>query len=235
MYGPIAVVGGAGRLGARVTRRLLEEGARVRVVSRDPQRHADRLPQGAEVHWADVRYADALPEVLAGCSGLVFSVEPGTADSGPDSPETTMYDGVRNVLAAATSQGARPHFVLVSQVYVTRRQHPMNAYGRLLDWRLRGEDAVRASGLPYTVIRPSWLTDDDAAGTRVRLEQNDRGHGWVSRDVVAESCVRALRAPEAVGRTFEIYNEPGPATADWPALFRRLLPDRVLESQSRTS
>ncbi|MFI7011975.1 SDR family oxidoreductase [Streptomyces sp. NPDC050145] len=227
MHSPVAVIGGAGRLGSLVTRRLLDEGVKVRVVSRNPQR--GRLPLGVELHRADVRYADTLTDALRGCSAIVFTVEPGTADSGPDSPETTVHDGVRNALAAAMEQGGRPHFVLISQIFVTRREHPMNAYGRLLDWRLRGEDAVRESGLPYTVMRPSWLTDDRIAGDRVRLEQDDRGDGWVSRSAVAEASVAALRGPAAVGRTFELYNEPGRPPADWDQMFGRLRPDRVLE------
>jgi uncharacterized protein YbjT (DUF2867 family) len=225
MHDRIAVVGGAGRLGTRITRRLMEQGHRVRVVSREPQR--GRLPLGVELHRGDVRYADTLASALRGCAGVVFTVEPGTANSGPDSPETTMYDGVRNVLAAATAEGERPHVVLISQIFVTRREHPMNAYGQLLDWRLRGEDAVRASGLPYTVIRPSWLTDDTFAGARVRLEQDDQGDGWVSRDAVAEAAVNALVTPEARGTTFELYNEPGEAPVDWAPLFRRLVHDRI--------
>ncbi|MEV7419534.1 SDR family oxidoreductase [Streptomyces sp. NPDC089919] len=228
MQGPIAVVGGAGRVGRLITRRLADQGEHVRVVSRNP---GPAQPAGVRAHRADVRYADTLTEPLRGCAAVVFSVEPGTADSGPLSPEATMYDGVRNVLAAAGHGPAGPpRIVLVSQIFVTRREHPMNAYGRLLDWRLRGEEAVRSSGLPYTVVRPGWLTDEALVGDRVRLEQDDRGEGWVSRSAVAEACVRALEAPEAVGRTFELFNEPGQAPADWPALFRRLTPDRVLAS-----
>ncbi|MBC9729182.1 SDR family oxidoreductase [Streptomyces sp. TRM68367] len=225
MQSPIAVIGGAGRTGVIITRRLIEEGHQVRVISRDPERAV--LPLGVERHRADVRYADSLGPALRGCSGIVFTVEPGTADSGPHSPESTVYEGVRNVLAAAADGGQRPHVVLISQIYVTRREHPMNAYGRLLDWRLRGEDEVRASGLPYTVVRPSWLTDGDVAGARVRLEQHDRGNGWVSRKSVAEACVQSLRLPSAGGTTFELYNEPGEESTDWGPLFDRLIPDRV--------
>jgi uncharacterized protein YbjT (DUF2867 family) len=225
MQSPIAVIGGAGRTGVIITRRLLEDGHPVRVISREPERAA--LPPGADRRRADVRYADSLGPALRDCSGIVFAVEPGTADSGPHSPETTVYDGVRNVLAAAADGGQRPHLVLVSQIYVTRREHPMNAYGRLLDWRLRGEDEVRASGLPYTVVRPSWLTDSDNAGSRVRLEQHDRGNGWVSRKSLAEACVQALRLPSAGGTTFELYNEPGQEPTDWAPLFDRLIPDRI--------
>ncbi|MFC7830666.1 SDR family oxidoreductase [Streptomyces sp. NPDC057375] len=225
MHSPIAVIGGAGRTGTIITRRLAEEGHRVRVVSRHPERAL--LPPAVDTHPADVRYAHGLGPALSNCRAIVFTVEPGTADSGPHSPETTVYDGVRNVLAAAADGGQRPHIVLVSQIYVTRREHPMNAYGRLLDWRLRGEDEVRASGLPYTVLRPSWLTDNNAAGARVRLEQHDRGNGWVSRTSVAEACVQSLRLPAATGTTFELYNEPGEEPTDWAPLFGRLVPDRV--------
>lgn len=224
MHGPIAVIGGAGRLGSLVTRRLAEAGERVRVVSRHPERGATP-PPGSELWQADVRYADTLGPALRECAAVVISVEPGTADSGPDSPETTVCSGVRNVLAAAAESALRPRFVLVSQIFVTRREHPMNAYGRLLDWRLRGEDAVRDSGFAYTVVRPGWLTDDGSAGAGVRLEQDDRGDGWVSRASVAEACVRALGSAAAAGRTFEVYNEPGAAPTDWEPLFRRLTPD----------
>ncbi|MFI0241409.1 SDR family oxidoreductase [Streptomyces sp. NPDC016845] len=225
MHSPIAVIGGAGRTGAIITRRLTEEGRNVRVVSREPERTV--LPPGVERRRADVRYADSLGPALRDCSGIVFAVEPGIADSGPHSPGTTVHDGVRNVLAAAADGGLRPHFVLISQIYVTRREHPMNAYGRLLDWRLRGEDEVRGSGLPYTVVRPSWLTDGEDAGARVRLEQHDRGDGWVSRKALAEACVQSLHLPAANGTTFELYNEPGQEPADWAPLFEQLTLDRV--------
>src|SRR4051812_12881699 len=113
MHSPIAVIGGAGRTGAIITRRLTEEGHRVRVISRAPERAV--LPLGVDRRRADVRYADSLGPALRDCSGIVFAVEPGIADSGPDSPETTVHDGVRNVLAAAADGGLRPHIVLVSQ------------------------------------------------------------------------------------------------------------------------
>ena len=228
MNSPIAIVGGAGRVGGLVARRLTEEAARVRVVSRNPRQGPLPPAPGTEVFEADVREAESLRAALRGCIGVVYSVEPGTADSGPESPESTMYEGVRNVIAAATAEGEHPYFVLVSQIFVTRRQHPMNAYGRLLDWRLRGEDAVRESGLPYAVIRPSWLTDEHFAGERIRLEQGDGGQGWVCRADVAEACVHALRNPAAANRTFELYNEPGAVSADWTREFARLAPDRLL-------
>jgi uncharacterized protein YbjT (DUF2867 family) len=176
-----------------------------------------------------VRTGAGLAEALEGARAVVYSVEPGTAQSGADRPETTMYRGILNVLEHCGPHTER--FVLVSQIYVTRSGHPVNQYGRLLDWRLRGEDAVRASGVPYTVVRPSWLTGSPGGG-RVRLEQGDRGDGQISRADAAAACVHALTEPAAAGKTFELYNEPGPARP-WPELFAALAPDAHADPVAR--
>jgi uncharacterized protein YbjT (DUF2867 family) len=219
---PVAVIGGAGRIGRRVALLLLAEGIPVRVLTREPARARRVVPDGVPCYQADVRNPATLAQPLSGCGGVVFSVEPGTAESGPDSPRASMYDGVRHVLDALDE---RPHVVLVSQIYVTRHDHPQNRVGRMLDWRLAGEDLVRGSGRQYTIIRPSWLTERRDGGPGVRLEQGDRGDGRISRDDVAQACVWALRSPEAGGLTFEMYNGVGTTPTDWSALFAALKPD----------
>ena len=57
------------------------------------------------------------------------------------------------------------------------------------------------------------------------MEQGDTGEGRISREDVAEVCVRALAHDEARGKTFEIYNEPGPPPGDWASAFAALSPD----------
>ncbi len=221
MVSPVTVVGGAGRTGRLVAGHLLDEGSEARIVSRRASRATELAAAGARLYDADVRTGAGLAEALEGARAVVYCIEPGTAHSGADSPETTMYRGVQNVLEHCGPHTER--FVLVSQIYVTRPGHSMNQYGRLLDWRLRGEDAVRASGVPYTVVRPSWLTGSPGGG-RVRLEQGDRGDGQIARADVAAACLHALAEPAAAGKTFELYNEPG-AARPWPELFAALAPD----------
>ncbi|GAA3436571.1 SDR family oxidoreductase [Kutzneria kofuensis] len=228
MLSPVTVVGGAGRTGRLVARRLLAAGAEVRVASRSATRGAkDLVADGARAFDVDVRDGSGLEAALAGARAVVYSVEPGTDNSGPNRPETTMYQGVRRVLELCPPDLGR--FVLVSSIYVTHPEHQFNEWGRLLDWRLRGEDAVRASGLPYTVIRPSWLIDRHNRGiAAVRLGQGDQGDGQVSREDVAEACVQAIALPEAAGLTFEMYNKAGAAPDSWSPLFSALVKDDVL-------
>ncbi len=222
---PVTVIGGTGRIGRLVVSSLHHQGAEVRVVSRNARHGSRVLPAGVRVFEGDVREPATITDPLRDAAGVVFSVEPGIASSGPDRPETTMYQGVQNVLRTCLSWPGRPHLVLVSQIYVTRENHPMNRYGRLLDWRLRGEDAIRTSGLPYTILRPSWLTDDPGGEKGIRFEQGDTGDGSVSRADVAETCVQALICPSANGVTCEMYNEDGLPPADWDKQFEMLLKD----------
>lgn len=224
MISPVTVIGGAGRTGRLVAAALLAEGTAVRVASRHASRAKDLIAKGASAYDVDVRDGTGLADAVRGAAAVVYSVEPGTANSGPTRPETTMYLGVRHVLEHCASSLER--FVLLSSIYVTRPEHEFNSWGRLLDWRLRGEDAVRGSGLPYTVIRPAWLTDHKGA-QGIRLEQGDTGDGQISRSDVASACLHALTSPAAAGVTFEMYNEPGKPPADWDSLFSALERDAV--------
>ena len=75
-------------------------------------------------------------------------------------PELVDYGGVKALAEAARSAGAK-QFVLVSSIGVTHPDHPLNhTLDNVLQWKLRGEQAVRATGLPYTIVRPGVLTND---------------------------------------------------------------------------
>ena len=95
-----------------------------------------------------------------------------------------------------------PQFIMVSSAGVTRPGRPglnlaeeppavrMNdQLGGILTWKLRGEDAVRASGIPYTIIRPCALTEE-AGGKALIFEQGDNIKGKVSREDIANYACR---------------------------------------------
>ncbi|MGW4885585.1 SDR family oxidoreductase [Streptomyces murinus] len=232
----IAVIGGTGRVGRIVTRKLLDRGETVRVIGRSTQRARRHLPPRARFFLGDVRDPGSLAVPLRDCSAVVYTVEPGTDTTGPDSPQSTLHSGVLNTLDALLHQDGfgRAQFVLVSQRHVTRPEHPMNAYGRMLDWRLAGENAVRASGLDYTIIRPGWLTDrtELADDGRVHLEQGDRRDGYVALQDVAEACVQALYCPSAKGLTFEMRGGAGNPPGDWEQLFAGLSADESVPARA---
>mmetsp|Transcript_12066 Transcript_12066/g.36771 ORF Transcript_12066/g.36771 Transcript_12066/m.36771 type:complete len:459 (+) Transcript_12066:83-1459(+) len=51
--------------------------------------------------------------------------------------------------------------------------------GRVLEWKLAGEDAIKTSGVPYVIIRPCALTEEPATN-QLQFEQGDKLKGQVS-------------------------------------------------------
>lgn len=206
------MIGGSGRTGGRVTRILAAAGHQVTIASRRPR----AAEPGIEAIALDL--TDPVDDALmTGIDGVVVSVEPPMDPAGADA---VLHRGVAAVAEPAAASGAG--VVLVSQIYVTRaEEHPEMA--GIITARARGEEALRASGASYAIVRPSWLTDAPADG--VRLEQGDTGDGRVSRDTVAGAVAAALVEPAAVCKTFEIFDDPSAPAPDWPTLFTRLTPD----------
>jgi uncharacterized protein YbjT (DUF2867 family) len=130
----------------------------------------------------------------------------------------------------------KPQLVQVSSAGVTRPNRPginlaeeppavrMNdQLGGILTWKLRGEEAIRASNLTYTIIRPCALTEQP--GDKILYaEQGDNLRGQVSRDAIAELCIQALNSASAVNKTFEV-NEQQQGNTNWQELFNNLQPD----------
>ena len=130
----------------------------------------------------------------------------------------------------------KPQFMMISSAGVTRPNRPginleeeppavrMNdQLGGILTWKLRGEDAVRESGIPYTIIRPCALTEE-AGGKALIFDQGDNIRGKVSREDIAELCLQTLEQPKAAHVTFEV-KEGENSSFDWDSLFFRLTKD----------
>lgn len=127
-----------------------------------------------------------------------------------------------------------PQFLMISSAGVTRPGRPglnleeeppavrMNdQLGGILTWKLRGEEAVKESGLTYTIVRPCALTEKP--GDKVLyFEQGDNMRGQVSREAIAELCLRAIASPDACNKTFEVREEENIGKTDWKQLFARL-------------
>lgn len=67
------------------------------------------------------------------------------------------------------------------------------------------EDEVRASGLDWTIVRPSRLTDKPRSGEyRTDAEKNLRRGLSVPRADVADLMLEAAACPEAIGQTVRV-------------------------------
>lgn len=131
-----------------------------------------------------------------------------------------------------------PQFIMISSAGVTRpgrsdldlSQEPpavqMNdQLGGILTWKLAGENSIRESGVPYTIIRPCALTEETTK-ENLYLEQGDTLKGQVSRETIAQLCRELLKKPEAVNKTFEVTKtSETETTATWHQQLSSLKPD----------
>jgi uncharacterized protein YbjT (DUF2867 family) len=140
--------------------------------------------------------------------------------------ESVDYGGVRNVLAALGSRKAR--IALMTSIGVTNRTGDYNRATEAHDWKRRSERLVRASGLPYTIVRPGWFDYNGPNEHRLVLLQGDTrqagnsSDGVIARRQIAEVLIRSLSSNHALRKTFELIATTGPAQDDFDALFASL-------------
>lgn len=219
----VLVVGATGSIGRLVVEEAVREGHEVRALVRDRGK-SSRLPAGAEVIVGDVTRPETLPRAVEGVDAIVLTL--GSDGRGKTGAENVDYGGVRNVLRALGSRKAR--IALMTSIGVTEREGSYNRSTEAHDWKRRSERLVRASGQPYTIVRPGWFDYNAPDQQRIVLLQGDRRHagdssdGVIARRQIAQVLVGSLGSRQAVGKTFELVAEAGPAPRDLDALFAQL-------------
>ncbi len=192
----VLVLGGTGMLGAPVVRRLAADGFAVRVLSRHPDGAREKMAGTAgRVEIVGGNAADRLDvrTAAAGCDVIHVSV------AGPDE-----RPAAEQAARAAVEVGAgRLGYVSGTTVSEAYRWFPM------IEGKLAGEQAVVASGVPWTIFRPSWPFEQlprFARGGRPFLlgELSPRWH-WFAADDMARMVSAAYARSEAAGRRFVIH------------------------------
>ncbi|MEU7892801.1 NmrA/HSCARG family protein [Nonomuraea sp. NPDC049152] len=142
----VLVTGATGKQGGATAHRLLADGWRVRALVRDPSAAGARQLEaaGAELVKGDMGDRAALEAAAEGAYG-VFSVQPTAGSTDFDHEEVRL--GV-NVTDAAREAGVK-HLVYTSVGALHRP--PL-----VTQWapKLEIERHIRASGVPYTILRP---------------------------------------------------------------------------------
>jgi uncharacterized protein YbjT (DUF2867 family) len=190
-------------------------------------RRAGDLPTLAECIVGDLTKPATLVAAVEGIDAIVFTH--GGDSGGKAAAEQVDYGGVRNVLRALGGRTAR--IALMTAIGVTDRTGAFNRATQIHDWKRRGERLVRASGLPYTIVRPGWFDLQTADQHRLEFLQGDTRHagdpsdGVISRRQIAQVLVASLTSDAALRKTFELVAEPGAAPKDLEPLFAALQAD----------
>ena len=192
----IVVAGGTGTLGTRLIPALAEAGHAVRVLTRDPARGAHLAVPGVQVVLGDVRDPASVAAALDGADTVISAVH-GFAGPGHVSPASVDRAGNAHLIGAASRTGAA--FILISVVGAAP-SHPIGLFRA----KHAAEQALRASGLPWTIVRATafmetWATIMSRmlqdSGKILVFGRGDNPINFVSATDVAALIGRAVADP----------------------------------------
>jgi uncharacterized protein YbjT (DUF2867 family) len=204
----VLVIGGHGKVGLRLLRLLTAEGHRGRGVIRNPEQAGDLEAAGAQAVLCDLERGDDLRPHLGGADAIVFAAGAGPG-SGPERKRTVDYGAAVTSMQVAGDLGVA-RFVIVSSIGthdVAGAAAPMRPY---LQAKRDADDALKRSGLDWTIVKPGHLTDAPGSG-RVQVSRSFGGRAEVPRDDVALVLLECLRAPNTIGVEFELFQGDVPA------------------------
>lgn len=223
----VLVAGATGGTGQEVVDQALAKGFRVRALVRDQTKARTLFGDRVQYVTGDVREPRSLRRAVKGVDQVICALGSNVQRDPENSPERVDYAGVKALAEAANAAGVS-QFILVSSMGVTHPEHQLNAMlDNILEWKLKGEDAVRATGINYTIVRPGALTNEPGGQRGVRIMQGDprNGEGSISRSDVAAVLVSAIGRSDLYFKTFEIVGDNGSSRIEWASLYNDLHPD----------
>ncbi len=224
----VAVAGGTGFVGGAIAAELHRRGHRVVVLSHRGESARGPLPDDIEIRTADVAQSATLEPALAGVDALVVALAfPGSPMESPRKGwtfEAIDARGTERLSAAAVAAGVG------RLVYISGAGAAPDAERHWFRAKWRAEEAIRASGITSTIIRPTWIFGPRdvslnrflAFARRLPVVPLTNGGGQLLAPVFIDDAARlaadSLTDPAAADQVFELG---GPETMTMRDIVRR--------------
>jgi uncharacterized protein YbjT (DUF2867 family) len=202
----VVVIGGHGKVARRLLQLLAERGDRATGIIRNPNQVADLGDVGAEAIVGDIEAMDDISGLVAGADAVVFAAGAG-AGSGPERKRTVDYGGAIKLIEACR-KAAIDRYLMISAMGVRNpaaRSEQMRPY---YEAKLEADQALMASGLDWTIVRPGMLTDDPGTGLIAVADELERGA--IPREDVAATLLACLDEPGTAEIAFDVVSGDTP-------------------------
>ncbi len=201
----IAVTGATGQLGRLVVEKLKQADATVIALARNPQQANDL---GVEVRAFDYDQPAHMEEALAGVDRLLL-ISSNEIGKRLQHHESVIY--------AAKKAG-------VSQLVFTSLVNVDHSTLNLAGEYLASEKSLKAAGIPYTILRNAWYTENYAASATNAVAAGafigSAGDGKISsasREDLSEAAVAVLLGADHEGKVYELAGDQAYTLADLAA------------------
>lgn len=211
----VAIAGGHGKIALLLGALLAEGGDTVRGLIRNPDQAVDLRAAGIEPALCDLEGEGDVAAAVRGADAVVFAAGAGPG-SGAERKTSMDLDGAVKLIDAAKAEGVS-RYLMVSAMGAADPP-PEGADDDVFTVYLRAkagaDEALRASGLDFTIVRPGGLTDDPGTGLVSIAERLDRGQ--IPRADVAAVLLACLDAPSTIGQSFDLLSGDTPIAAALP-------------------
>lgn len=191
----IFIIGGAGKIGMRLSRLLSVKGHSVRALHRKPEQAALLKQTGAEPVSDSLTEMDtaALAAHLKGSDVVVFTAGAG-GKGGQEMTNAVDGEGLKTAVAAALQAGVS-RFLLVSAFPEASRGQPVSdTFENYMRVKKMADVELAQSALDWVILRPGLLRDEHGTGLiRAGLAIP---YGDVSRDDVAATLAEIIEHPD---------------------------------------
>jgi len=202
----VLIAGGHGQVARRLLRLLARDGHTARGLIRNPDHAADLEADGAVPVLCDLERDDVRPHV-GGADAIVFAAGAGPG-SGPARKQTVDLGAAVKCIEAARELGVA-RYVMVSSMRteLADTPGPMQPYFQA---KRAADEALRSSGLDWTIVRPGGLTDEPGTGL---VDVAPADFGQIPRDDVAAVLYACLQADNTIGVSFDLISGTDPIEA----------------------
>jgi uncharacterized protein YbjT (DUF2867 family) len=226
----ILVVGATGNLGGAVTRMLLAQGQPIRILARSQSNYQPLADAGAQVVLGDLKERGSLD---AACEGVdtVITTANSAVRGGEDNPQSVDLEGNRHLIDEALAAGVK-QFIFVS-VLTADPNSPV----LFIQAKGKTEDALRASGIPYTILAPNGYMEvmvSGVVGMPAMMGQpvtivggGRRKHSFISVGDVAAFMLAAIGNPAAINQKLLLGGPQPLSFRDAVAIYEHVLGHQI--------
>ncbi|HRK32409.1 MAG TPA: complex I NDUFA9 subunit family protein [Tepidisphaeraceae bacterium] len=255
MTGRIFITGATGFVGTAVCAEAVQRGFFIHRLSRTGESTATHEASASEPlaqqtqkeipFRGDINDAASLDAAMAGCDGVIHLVGIIMEQRSKGVTfERIHVEGTQNVLAAAKRAGVRRY------IHMSALGSRANAVSQYHKTKWQAEEAVRASGLDWTIFRPSMIHGPGGEFMQMAAKWASKtampylfmpyfgrgllglgGAGLVQPvyvNDVARAFADALQKPETIRQTYDLV---GPDRMDWPTMHKTIA--RAVVGKSR--
>ncbi|MBU3698849.1 MAG: NAD-dependent epimerase/dehydratase family protein [Candidatus Kapabacteria bacterium] len=174
------IIGATAGTGLITAKKLIQQNEPVRIIARNRLKAVQLFgTSNTEIVICDItKPNDALRDAFKGIQRVIYTAAVPPRRASEEEIRQVDFEGFNNVLAAAKSAGFKGRFVYLTTMGLNHSSFLMKILGMIkpgiVQWRLAAIEALRDSGLTYSIVRAGLFKNATAGKRQVASLEEDR-------------------------------------------------------------